>query len=267
MKSMLAAVAAVAGLAAGANATLVVTQNFDGLGTTTVNNLFTTNNATSTIPSISSGASVVWAGLKSGGATGAPLNLTVDNGNAVSGALYNFGTTGGTDRALGSIASGTNTPRFGVAILNTSATTLTEFTADFTAEEWRRAIPANAAGSAAQNILSFSYGTTGLGVALADFLTNANMVAETDGNIVGTTPLAFGGAQAVFTDLGGISVTVGGLTVAPGEYFFLRWADFNDVGNDASLAIDNFSFTAIPTPGSIALVAIGGLVAARRRRA
>jgi len=265
MKQMIAAVAALAGVAAVANAALVVSQNFDGLGTASVTNVFPTAGSTTAISSIS-GTNQTWAGLRSGG-TGAALNLNVDNGTANSGALYNFGITDDADRALGSIASGSNIPRFGVAILNDTSETLTEFTATFGAEEWRRAIPASSTGSAAQNVLSFAYGTTGLGVSAADFLTNTNMIAETAGDIVGTTPLAFGGGtQVVYTDLGTVSVTVSGLSVAPGESFFLRWTDFNDLGNDASLAIDNFSFNAIPTPGTVALMGLAGLVAGRRRR-
>lgn len=266
MKQMIAALAALAGVAAVANASLVLTQDFNALGTATATGLFSTNNATTTIPAIS-GAGQTWSGLKSGGTSGAALNLNVDNGAGNSGALYNYGITGDADRALGSLASGTNIPRFGVAIINSTTESLTEFTATFSAEEWRRAIPATSTGTATQNILAFAYGTTALGVSLTDYLTNANMVANTSGNIVGTTPLAFGaGTQVVYTDLGTVSVTVTGLSVAPGEYFFLRWSDANENGNDAGLAIDNFNFTAVPTPGSIALMGLAGVVAGRRRR-
>jgi MYXO-CTERM domain-containing protein len=266
MKSMIAAVAALAGIASVANAALVVSQDFDGLGTTTLTAVIVNANETTAIGALSSG-NQTWAGLRTGGTAGTQ-NIVADAGAGNSGVLYSYGISGDSDRALGSLASGSNSPRFGVAILNSTTESLTEFTASFSAEEWRRAIPATSTGTAAQNVLAFAYGTSAMGVTVSDFLSSASMVANTDGNIVGTTPLAFGGGtQVVYTDLGTVSVTVSGLSVAPGESFFLSWADFNDLGNDAGLAIDNFSFTAVPTPGTVALMGLAGLVAGRRRRA
>lgn len=265
MKQMIAAVAALAGVAAVANASLVVTQNFDGLGTATITGVIPTANVTSALAVISGGGQT-WAGLRTGG-NASTQNINVDNGSSATGQLFSYGATGNSDRALGSVASSSNIPAFGVAILNTTTDVLTEFTASFSAEEYRRAIPSTSTGSVLQNVLAFSYGVTASSILPTDFLNNAGMTANTSGNIVGTTPLAFGGgSQVQYSDLGTVTVTVTGLSVAPGEYFFLRWVDANETGNDAGLAIDNFTFTAIPTPGSIALMSLAGLVAGRRRR-
>jgi hypothetical protein len=59
----------------------------------------------------------------------------------------------------------------------------------------------------------------------------------------------------------------------PGETLYFRWQDANEAGNDAGLAIDNFSLTAfssVPEPSSMALAGIvlgaGTWFRYRRRR-
>jgi hypothetical protein len=58
----------------------------------------------------------------------------------------------------------------------------------------------------------------------------------------------------------------------PGDVLYFRWQDANDGGNDAGLAIDNFSLTAfssVPEPTSLALVGValgaGSWLRLRRR--
>jgi hypothetical protein len=66
------------------------------------------------------------------------------------------------------------------------------------------------------------------------------------------------------------SFTFAGINLAVGSSLYLRWQDFNDVGNDAGLAIDNMtiSATAVPEPTSAGLLALAGVtgMAFRRRR-
>jgi len=63
---------------------------------------------------------------------------------------------------------------------------------------------------------------------------------------------------------------VTGINWAPGTSLWLRWRDPNDPGSDHGMAIDNFSFSAVPEPTTFALVGLGmgaaGLVSRRLRR-
>src|SRR6185295_8987137 len=63
----------------------------------------------------------------------------VDTGTSTGGAAYSYGSSGASDRALGSQAATTNSnvPRFGALIRNTTGQTLTEFTLTYRQEQWR----------------------------------------------------------------------------------------------------------------------------------
>jgi len=278
MKTTFAAIAAVAGLAMVASANLIVTESFNGLANDgtgigvdiRTGTPFTLVGNQATIPGIGGGAATWYAGRVGGTATGT-LPYSVNNGLSNSGAIHSYGTSiGNTDRSLGSLASGSNTPGFGVAIINTTTDILTAFSFSLDAEEWRRASDSTATPNAPVNRLLFSWGVTGSGITAANFLTSNLLTADAAGDVVGTAPAAntvTGPALIAFSFLGTVEFDIGGLSVAPGQSIFLRWNDFNDIGNDAGLAIEDFNFTAVPTPGSIVLLAIGGLVATRRRRA
>ena len=240
-----------------------LSENFDALTATTVTGAFPLPTGTHTaIPTLTA-----WAGTKVAGTGTTAMNFFADPGTGNSGGLYSYAITAG-ERALGGLASGSNTGAFGVQVVNNTLGSLTEFTVSFNGEEYRKAIPASLAGSAAVNSLAFAWGVSGAGLTGTNFLNDPSMTAHAPGNVVGTTPLVFGATPVnVFTALGTVSVTITGLNVAPGQSIFVRWNDFNDVGNDAGLSIDNFGFSAVPTPGALALMGLGGLVAARRRRA
>ena len=81
----------------------------------------------------------------------APNSLAANNGSTNTGALYNMGTTGSSDRAFGTVsttASGTN--YLGVRLVNNGATTIGSITVQFTGETWRH-------GNGAAETLTFDY--------------------------------------------------------------------------------------------------------------
>jgi hypothetical protein len=259
MKSILAAVAAVAGLAAGANATLVVTQNFNALPTANQTGYFPTPAGTHTAIGFLNSSNQTWYGSKIAGSNNNAMSLFADAGAGNGGGIYSYALAADpSERALGTVASGTSIPAYGVAIVNTTTDVLTSFTLTFDSEMYR-------SSTTQQNTITFGYGYSSLGITASNFLTSTAMLANTNGNVVGQAPVTTNGPS--YALLSNNSVVVSGISVAPGESFFFRWVDQDNTGADAGLAIDNFSFTAIPTPGSVALVAIGGLVAVRRRRA
>lgn len=201
-----------------------------------------------------------WSGTKIAGSGTVNMPWNVDNGSLNTGGLYNYGVTANTDRALGAIASGSNTAAFGVSFVNNSGAAITEFTLVFNGEQYR-------SSTSTQNVLTFAWATsTTVGVTDANFLSSPALTANVAGDIVGQPPVASNGilVPPVITSY---SVTISNLNVLPGEKIYVRWSDFNDIGNDAGLAIDDLTFSAIPTPGATALLGLAGIAALRRRRA
>ena len=203
-------------------------QNFDALATASA---FWTNNVT--LPG--------WYASKAGADN---TNTLAGAGTSTSGGIYSFATNGvnaATDRALGSVATGTITPvYYGVRCTNNTVATVTNILISYTGEQWR------VGSSATAQKLAFSYlvtnapitnsfsGTTWVNFSALDFSAP---------NATGTSLPLDGNAainRAVFTN-----VLLTGVTVPPGQEFFLRWLDVDDTGTDSGLALDDLtvSFT------------------------
>jgi hypothetical protein len=208
------------------------TQNFDSLGT--VGSPWTDN---STLPS--------WYASKTLGGTTVTTNRA-DNGSMNSGSLYNYGLTGDSNRALGSIASGTpGNIAFGVRFQNDTALAITNITISYKGEQWRNG------GNINTQTLAFTYVVSTTPVTTSDAVGNLypwtpftalDFLTPT----VGATAAALDGTAATnshqFT-----SVFLTNVVVFPGSELFLRWLDVNDSGNDHGVAVDNLSvsFTSV----------------------
>lgn len=248
------------GVCAPAMATIVynggtISENFDTLPTANVTGVFSaTVGVQSAIPGLTA-----WSGAKIAGSGTAATNFVANDGASNSGALFSMGFAGNGERALGTLASGTNTFAFGVDLVNGTGGVLTDVTISFTKEQWRSSTSTN-------NVLSFAYGLSGGSASATNFLSDASLTAEANLNVVGDPFVTTNGAlNPPSTAL--VSYTITGLNWQAGDSLFIRWSDFNDIGNDAMLGIDDFGFTATPAPGAAALLGLGGLVMARRRRA
>jgi len=193
----------------------------------------------------------------------------IGQGGNTTGAQYSYGTLSSTERALGSLGGGSGTAgtgttynglAYGVAFVNTTGQTLTSITVTYTGEQWRNG------GNATAHKLTFGYQT--FASLAAGFITatgyTGNASLDFTGPIATATAAALDG-NAAANRTAGITATIA-VTWNPGDTLVLRWDDRNDAGNDHGLAIDDLSFTATPTPGSLALLGLGGLVASRRRR-
>ncbi len=233
-----------------------ITENFNGLPATTQTGVFSNVSGTQAAISGVNG----WVGAKLSGTGATATALTVDDGTSNSGGIFNYGVTGDADRSLGMLASGSNIMGFGVEIVNNWTFPLLQFTITFDREQYR-------SSSVTTNTMAFAYGVSGGTATGSNFLTDVSLVANTAGDLVGDAFVTTNGKLAPPSIITNVTATINLVAAVPvGGSLYLRWTDVNDTGNDAGIAIDNFRFNAIPAPGSIALLGLGGLAAARRKR-
>ncbi|MCE9619582.1 MAG: hypothetical protein K8R92_06710 [Planctomycetes bacterium] len=185
-----------------------------------------------------------WQAARILGTGTAAMKLTVDTGAANTGTVYSYGNTAASNRSLGSIASGTTVPAFGVALTNHSGFTLTTATITFKSQQWRSPSDSSLSNHGVVNTLKFAYGFTPAGMTNANFLSSALMTDEATGNVVSGPNSGSQTASVGLVDLGTNTVTLTGITWNTGDVLYLRWQDANDAANDAGLAIDDFLVTA-----------------------
>ncbi|CAN5743858.1 hypothetical protein BH11PLA1_BH11PLA1_07000 [soil metagenome] len=231
-----------------------LTENFDGMPSTGTTAL---NGTTGTQTNITGATG--WQATRVAG-TGTTLSLIADNGSSTTGAVFSYGAAGTTERALGSLASGANAPGFGVSITNNASAAIDTVTLSFSREQWR-------SSTTTANTLTFAYAVSGGTATNANFITDASAILNPLGDLVGGAAVAANGALDGNANSIAVSFTFS-VSVGVGQTLFLRWQDFNDLGSDAGLAIDNFTFaaTTVPTPGAAGLLGLGGLLISRRRR-
>jgi hypothetical protein len=211
------------------------TQNFDGLGTVTVSNVFSpTSGVIRSIGAITSSNLNGWYGAKGSGSGTTLLNLAATNGNITSGGLYNFGTN--TDRSLGTLASGSSIMRFGALIRNETGTNLNSVKLSLTGKFWK-------SPSTTTNTLVFAFGKVDqVNITPANFLTTTSSSPRVSLNFVSPAPLtglALDG-NTITNRVVDVAIPV---ALAPNEVMFVRWQDSDEGGNDAAIAIDDFSLT------------------------
>lgn len=203
---------------------VALTESFDTLATTGTNIAWTDN---STIPG--------WWSTR--------VAYNSGTGSSNTGALYSFGIAGTnpvTDRALGSIGSGsTGTIYQAARLTNNTGETITSLDISYVGEQWRNG------GNATAHTLTFQYQIADAGV-----VTGANTPATgwTDvsqlsftGPVTGTTAATLDGNALANRIPRAATLTV---TVGNGQEIWLRWQDPDDSGSDHGLAIDDFSVTA-----------------------
>jgi len=172
--------------------------------------------------------------------TATGTTYTVDNGSSNSGGRKSYGTTASTDRAMGSLGSGSATVAYGILLKNTSGGTITDIKISYTGEQWRNG------GNTSVQPLSFFYKTSTSVITDLTPSSNTNWTPFTSLNfssLINTSTAAAldGNASAnktIFTD-----IPITGITINNDEYLMLRWQDVNDAGNDHGLSIDDITIT------------------------
>ena len=188
------------------------TLDFDNLANTGNNNAFTYQ-----------GSYLLEAGF------GANNMYRADDGTQFSGDTYSYGSTGSTERAFGSLTSGSVRPvSLGFLVVNETGAPFNTLDIEFTGEQWR-------SGTASGDTLHFGYSTTN--TSLADTvwtsfaaLNFASIHASQNSALDGNLPAN----QTVVT------ATLTGFPAVPnGGSIWLRWIDFDVVGGDDGMAIDD----------------------------
>jgi trimeric autotransporter adhesin len=215
------------------------TQNFNGLDTIAGNSNLVGNN-------LLTGWAIFEVGTNTNNVNGLYRGT---NGNTNTGDTYSAGTTGSTERALGSIASGTNRMRYGVGFSNNTGSTITGFTLNVNCEQWRLG-DTSAAASLVADTTIFEYSTvaTGISDTVSSWIASPSLMLNSP-ILAGTVSGGLDGNLAAnkLTKTGSVSVTI-----PAGATIYLRWSDINILGGDDILALDDlsitFSTTANPKP-------------------
>ncbi|NBS50498.1 MAG: DUF5011 domain-containing protein [Verrucomicrobia bacterium] len=222
------------------------TQDFNSLGT---------NSYAGAIPGGSNGAIANlgpstglnsingWYAKQIAGSTTTAASLAADTGSGNGGNLYNYGTSGDANRALGCLASGGRTMAFGALVKNDTGGVLNGVRLTFKGEFWR-------SSTSVTNKLTFGYGLVDGTVVTTDNFLSAPANGLSALNVVGPAPVTSNGLlvgtnstnQSTFTDV------YVGAAIQPGAVLFIRWSDVDDSGNDAGLAIDDLFITASTGP-------------------
>ncbi len=199
---------------------------------TTFTQDFNTLSTTGTSGSLPAG----WAFLETG--TNANLLYSASNGVLNSGDTYSFGATDATDRAFGTLLSGSVTSTIGASFINNSGATITSLDISYTGEQWRIGTLARA------DRLDFQYSLDATTLGNGTF-TDVNTLDFNSPNSTGPIGALDGNATANRT---AVTATIAGLNIAPGATFWIRWLDVNATGADDGLGVDDFSITASGTP-------------------
>lgn len=223
------------------NAQVVITtvglpysQDFDSLSNDTT---FTTAHAMSLNG---------WSIFEKGSSSAVDQMYKVNHGTRNNGETYSYGDTLSTDRALGSLASGTNLPAFGVGFKNGTGANITGFNVAYKGEQWRSGDTV----TAALDSLIFEYSTTATGI--NDTVASWNPVASLMFNTPNLTTNIVGALNGnIAPNTANVTATISVLIPNNGT-IYLRWRDINKSGSDDGLAIDDllilFSSTGNPKP-------------------
>jgi hypothetical protein len=239
MKKTLIAVIGLAASLAGVQGQVQLTtsysQDFNSFGTS---NVTWTNN--STLPGWTITAEVA-----------NPVgNLVAGNGSATAGTIYNYGSTGDSNRSLGYIGSGSNDwSNFYLTIQNNTGFLLNEISLSYSGRLWRSG---GAQPSHSVNTLSFYYS-----VGSPTLVNSISTTGWTNVSSLNYAPVVNVVAGPISGAAAALSSTISGLNLNNGDTVVLRWLGNNGAGNDAGLAIDDVVVTAVPEPSTWALIGLG----------
>lgn len=169
-----------------------------------------------------------WEFIETG--ANANTNYTANNGSTTTGDTYSFGTAASTERAFGGLRSTNLIPTFGTSFTNNTGNTINEITIEYTGEQWRLG------DLSREDRLDFQFSTN------ATSLLNGTWTNFFALNFIAPTTTGVNGALDgnIEANKSNITATITGLSIPVGASFWIRWNDFNAIGSDDGLGIDEF---------------------------
>jgi hypothetical protein len=244
MTKFLAVTALAIGIAASAQAQISLTGS-------TYTQDFNTLASTGTSSAVPSG----WAFTEAG--SGGNTTYTAGTGSGTTGDTYSFGGSASTERAFGTLQSGTVIPTIGASFTNNTGDAIGQLNISYTGEQWRLG------ATGRPDSLQFQYSTDATSLTTGTW-TNFSTLDFTGPLTTGTTGAKDGNVNSTF-----VSGNITGLSIATGQTFFIRWVDFNATGSDDGLAVDDFNLstlTVVPEPSTYAMIAAGTMMLAGLQR-
>ncbi|MBI5962560.1 MAG: ExeM/NucH family extracellular endonuclease [Chloroflexi bacterium] len=196
------------------------TQNFDSLANTGTANSVTING---------------WY-LNETGTSAANNGLyNTGTGSGTGGDTYSFGAAASTERAFGTLFSGTLNPTIGTQFTNNTGSTITSLDVSYVGEMWR-----------------LGQITAGRGADRLDFQLSTNATSLDTGTWMDyngldfSSPVVAGTVGALNGNLSvnqtAVSFSITGLSISNGASFWIRWNESDlSPGSDDGLAVDDFS--------------------------
>ena len=220
-------------------ASLLFSQSINAqVSLTTLNAPYTQNFNTLENTGIANTLSITgWAMNENGGGARDNELYSGDNGGSSTGDTYSYGTIATTERALGSLMSGTLSSTFGASFTNNTGDDITSLNISYVGEQWRLGTRNRFDSLRFQ----YSLNATSISDGLATWTSvNALKFISPD------TVAPIGARNGNLTQFqAALSATIGSISIANGSTFFIRWVDINGSGADDGLAIDDFSITPI----------------------
>jgi trimeric autotransporter adhesin len=192
------------------NTTTPITQNFNSLAQSGTTNTWTDN---TTLPG--------WYANR--------VVYIADAGTSTTGAMYSYGTTATSERALGALTSGTTpTVQFAIRLVNNTGNTIDGLNISYRGEQWRQNTTAQLLVFESQvGATSLSTGTWVANTAFNFTAPKTGAAGALDGNAAGN-----------FTNITGALP----LTILNGQEVWLRWTKTGSTS--PGIAIDDVSITA-----------------------
>ncbi len=175
-----------------------------------------------------------WFLTESGGGARDNEQYAVDTGASNVGDSYSYGAAGSTERALGSLRSGTVIPVFGACFMNDTGIAITKLLIAYVGEQWRL-------GTAGRtDELDFQYSTDATDLATGTW----TAVPALDFVTPDTTTVGAKNGNAA-ADRTAITSMIAPAGIGNGATFWIRWIDSDASGADDGLAIDDFALTSV----------------------
>ena len=187
-----------------------------------------------------------WQLSESGGGGRDNELYAADTGSGNTGDTISYGASGATERALGSLRSGSLIPVFGACFTNHTGAPLDALDITYTGEQWRLGTITRT------DRLDFQYSLDAISVVSGTWVDVNALDFSSPATL--TVGALNGNAEANRRALG---ATVEGLSIADGASFWVRWSDADASGADDGLAVDDFRLTPRGTGSGQVVLGVG----------